>query len=182
MSHFLEVKTTLKVQATLSAGLKNMGFEVEVAKLVPGLSESALRKLAIVYTNTYHKQQTAHVVARHALLRAKTTAIGLYWDTNNQVFTLQCDPYEIRNSDYGRQFGHVIGNDNGKPVVDCTYSNMNDDGILSVLQQQLQIEYNRAIVKATYSVLSETYVGTEIQFEAAPKATQVSLGAAVQRV
>lgn len=182
MSHFINVKTTLKVQATLKAGLVNMGFEIEAATLTPGLSSHALAKLAIAYTNSFHKQQKAHVVARHGLLRDKKTAIGFLWDAVEQAYVLQCDPYELRYSDYGRQRGHVVGDNDGKPVVETPYSFMDDHNVLEVLQQQLQVEYDRALVRDTYNVLSETYVGTEIQFVATPKVTSVSLGATVQRV
>ena len=182
MSHFISIKTTLKVQPTLKAGLVNMGFEVEAVTLNPGLSSRALAGLAIAYTNSFHRAQKAHIVARHALLRAKATAIGFLWDATEQTYVLQCDPYEIRHSDYGRQFGHVVGDADGKPVVETPYGDMNEETVLTVLQQQLQIEYDRALVRATYNVLSETYVGTEIQFTTTPKVTSVSLGATVQRV
>jgi len=182
MSHFLNVRTTLKVQTILTAGLKAMGFEVEAVTLTPGLSAKDLDRLAITYQNSFRQHQKAHVVARHAELRAKATAIGFRWDATEQVFVLQCDPYEIRNSDYGRQCGRVVGDAEGKPVVEALYCHMDDQNVLTVLQQQLQVEYDRALVYSTYNVHSETYVGTEIQFEATPKVTAVGISTAVQRV
>lgn len=182
MSHFIEVKTTLKVLTTLKQALQSMGFTVEAVPLAPKLSPESVKALSLQYQNSFQQSQRAHVVARHVLLRDQTTAIGFRWDTEAQVYTLQCDPYEIKHSDYGATFGHVVGDDEGKPVVSMKYNDMTDNSVLTVLQQQLQIEYDRAVVRGSYSVISETYVGTAIEYVVKPHGQTIDLGVVPERV
>lgn len=126
MSHFTDIRTQLSNSVALINGLKSMGFEVKSVDI---------HAAAIPYSNSYNDRRNAHIVARHDSLRNQSTAIGFLWNPEDNVYTLQCDPYEIRNSQYGREFG---------------YATLNDRAIETRLNQTIQQAHDRAGVLLKY--------------------------------
>lgn len=135
MSHFSDIRTQLTNPAALISGLKAMGFEVQSAPITPGMTATQLRSAAIDYDNSYSDTRHAHVIARHARLKNKRTAIGFLWNPDSGVYTLQCDAYEVKHSQYGQEFG---------------YTGLRDDAIETLLNQKIQQAHDRAGVLLKY--------------------------------
>lgn len=158
MSHFADIKTQLKDQQALINGLREMRFLIEAISISPEMTAKQIAKAALRYVNSYNDSRRAHIIARHPKLREKRTAIGFLWDSEAGVYTLQCDPYEIRHSEYGSEFG---------------YSHLTDEAIQTLLNYQVQLEHDRAGVFLNYPpsnfVVTEQRIDNEITFTIKPK-------------
>lgn len=158
MSHFADIKTQLKDQQALIIGLREMGFLIEAISITPEMTANQITKAALCYVNSYNDSRRAHMIARHPKLREKQTAIGFLWDSESGAYTLQCDPYEIRHSEYGIEFG---------------YSHLTDEAIQTLLNYQVQLEHDRAGVLLNYPpsnfVVTEQRIDNEITLTIKPK-------------
>lgn len=158
MSHFADIKTQLKDQQALINGLREMGFLIEAISITPEMTANQIAKAALRYVNGYNDSRRAHVIARHPKLREKQTAIGFLWNSESGAYILQCDPYEIRHSEYGSEFG---------------YSQLTDEAIQTLLNYQVQLEHDRAGVFLNYPpsnfVVTEQRIDNEITFTIKPK-------------
>lgn len=158
MSHFADIKTQLNDHQALINGLREMGFLIEAISITPEMTAKQIAKAALRYVNSYNDSCRAHIIARHPKLREKHTAIGFLWDSQARAYTLQCDPYEIRHSEYGSEFD---------------YSQLTDEAIQTLLNYRVQLEHDRAGVLLKYPasnfVVTEQRIDNEITFTIKPK-------------
>lgn len=148
MSHFSDIRTQLNHPQALINGLQAMGFEVQAVTLTPEMSTKDIQAAAIAYQNSYRDTRRAHVIARHRRLMNQRTAIGFLWDAVASLYTLQCDPYEIRASQFGREFG---------------FTHLQDAAIKILLNQLIQIEHDRAAVLLKFPPAQYTIIEQRIK-------------------
>jgi hypothetical protein len=135
MSHFTDIRTQLSDAVALRLALEHLGFQVEAVEIPPNLSQRELERLALPYRNSYSDMRRAHLVARHVELLQKRTAIGFLWNAAAQTYDLQCDPYELRHSDLGKNWA---------------YPRLSDAEIQRSLSQQIQLQHDYAYVRQQY--------------------------------
>lgn len=168
MSHFSDIRTQLTNSTALISGLKAMGFEVQFAPITPGLSATQLRAAAIDYDNSYGDTRQAHVIARHTLLKNKRTAIGFLWNAAIGTYTLQCDAYEVKHSQYGQEFG---------------YTGLRDEAIETLLNQKIQQAHDRAGVLLKYPAdqfqVVEEQIDDKITLTIKPKRQLQTIGGSI---
>jgi hypothetical protein len=102
MSHFADIRTQLTDALALRQALEHLGFQVEAVEIPPNLSQRELNQIALHYRNSFSDTRQAHLIARHSELLQQSTAIGFLWNAATQTYDLQCDPYELRYSDLGK--------------------------------------------------------------------------------
>ncbi|MBM0745008.1 hypothetical protein JOY44_26165 (plasmid) [Phormidium sp. CLA17] len=168
MSHFSDIRTQLNHPQALVKGLQAMGFDVQAVTLTPEMSIKDIQAAEIVYHNSYGDSRRAHVIARQRQLMNNRTAIGFLWDAVANLYTLQCDPYEIRHSQFGREFD---------------YTQLQDAAIKILLNQQLQMEHDRAAVllkfPANQYTITEQRIENKITLTIKPKQQLQTIGSAI---
>jgi hypothetical protein len=168
MSHFSDIRTRLVHTLALCQALESLGFTVQSVEIHPNMTPQALAQIALRYANSFGDTRTAHVIARHPLLRQQETAIGFLWNAGTRSYDLQCDAYELRNSTLGHEWGYRQGHDRE---------------IEQSLTQRLQLEHDRAYVRLQYPAeqyqVTEQAIDEGIQFVIKPKTQFASIGAAI---
>jgi hypothetical protein len=165
MSHFLDIRTQLNHPQALLNGLTAMGFNVQAAIIKPETQQTAA---AIAYHNSFGDSRHAHVIARHRSLLNGRTAIGFLWDALASIYTLQCDPYEIRRSQYGREF---------------SYSGLQDYAVQVLLTQRIQMEHDRAAILLKFPadkyVIAEERIENKLTLTVKPKPQLQALSSSI---
>jgi hypothetical protein len=168
MSHFTDIRTQLSNAVALRLALEHLGFQVEAVEIPPNLSQRELERLALPYRNSYSDMRRAHLVARHVELLQKRTAIGFLWNAAAQTYDLQCDPYELRHSDLGKNWA---------------YPRLSDAEIQRSLSQQIQLQHDHAYVRQQYPsdqyIITENSIENGIQLTIKPKTQLIAIGSAI---
>jgi hypothetical protein len=168
MSHFADICTQLTNALTLRQALEHLGFQVEAVEVPPNLSQRELNQIALHYRNSFSDTRKAHLIARHSELRQQNTAIGFLWNAATKTYDLQCDPYELRYSDLGKNW---------------EYQRLDDAEIQRSLNQRIQLEHDHAYVRQQYPpdqyIITENKVDNGIQLTIKPKTQRVNIGSAV---
>jgi hypothetical protein len=168
MSHFTDIRTQITNPLALRQGLEQLGFQVEAVEISPSLSQQELQRLALSYRNSFSDTRRAHLIARHPELLRQRTAIGFLWNAATKSYDLQCDPYELRRSDLGKNW---------------MYQQLNDAEIQRSLSQRIQLEHDHAYVRQQYPsdqyIITESQLDNGIQLTIKPKTQQVNIGAAI---
>jgi hypothetical protein len=168
MSHFTDIRTQLSDAVALRLALEHLGFQVEAVEIPPNLSQRELERLALPYRNSYSDMRRAHLVARHVELLQKRTAIGFLWNAAAHTYDLQCDPYELRHSDLGKNWA---------------YPRLSDAEIQRSLSQQIQQQHDHAYVRQQYPsdqyIITENSIENGIQLTIKPKAQLIAIGSAI---
>jgi hypothetical protein len=168
MSHFTDIRTQLSDAVALRLALEHLGFQVEAVEIPPNLSQRELQRLALPYRNSYSDMRRAHLVARHVELLQKRTAIGFLWNAATKTYDLQCDPYELRHSDLGKNW---------------TYPRLSDAEIQRSLSQRIQLQHDHAYVRQQYPsdqyIITENEIENGIQLTIKPKTQLIAIGAAI---
>jgi hypothetical protein len=168
MSHFSDVRTRLVHPQALLKALKAMGFVVESVEIQPEMNQRELQAFCLTYYNTFSASSKAHIVARHDQLCDRKTAIGFLWNAEAKAYDLQCDPYEIRYSELGRNWG---------------YFSLQDGELQQSLSDRIQLEHDHAYVRLQYPsdqfIITENTIDNGIQLTIKPKTQLVNIGAAI---
>jgi hypothetical protein len=168
MSHFTDICTQITNPLALRQGLEQLGFQVEAVEISPSLSRQELHRLALSYCNSFSDTRRAHLIARHSELLQQKTAIGFLWNVAAQAYDLQCDPYELRHSNLGKNW---------------QYQRLTDALIQQSLNQRIQLHHDHAYVRQQYPpdqyIISESQIDNGIQLTIKPKTQQVNIGSAI---
>jgi hypothetical protein len=168
MSHFSDIRTRLVHPQALLNALKALGFVVETVEIQPDMTQQELESIALHYRNSFSDSSKAHVVARHDQLLNHRTAIGFLWNAETKAYDLQCDPYEWRYSEMGKNWG---------------YLGLRDDAIQQSLSDRIQLEHDHAYVRLQYPsdqfIITETTIDSGIQLTIKPKTQLVNIGSAI---
>jgi hypothetical protein len=168
MSHFTDIRTQLSDAVALRLALEHLGFQVKAVEIPLNLSQQELQRLALPYRNSYSDMRRAHLVARHVGLLQKRTAIGFLWNAGTRTYDLQCDPYELRHSDLGKNWA---------------YPRLSDVEIQRSLSQRIQLQHDHAYVRQQYSsdqyIITENEIENGIQLTIKPKTQLIAIGSAI---
>jgi hypothetical protein len=168
MSHFSSIRTRLVHPQALLNALKALGFVVESVEIRSDMTQRELDAIALSYRNSFSDSSKAHVVARHDQLCDRKTAIGFLWNAETKAYDLQCDPYEIRYSELGRNWG---------------YFSLRDAELQQSLSDRIQLEHDHAYVRLQYPsdqfIITENTIDNGIQLTIKPKTQLVNIGAAI---
>jgi hypothetical protein len=152
MSHFSDIRTQLVHSQALLKAMETLGFVVESVEIQPEMKQRELEAIALRYSNSFSDSSKAHVVARHAQL----------------CDDLQCDPYELRYSELGRNWG---------------YFSLRDTELQQSLSQRIQLEHDHAYVRLQYPpdqfIITENKIDNGIQLTVKPKSQLVNIGTAI---
>jgi hypothetical protein len=168
MSHFSDIRTQLVHPQALLKALEALGFVVESVEIQPEMKQRELTAIALRYCNSFSDSSKAHVVARHDQLLNQRTAIGFLWNAETKAYDLQCDPYELRYSELGRNWG---------------YFSLRDAELQQALSHRIQLEHDHAYVRLQYPpdqfIITENKIDNGIQLTIKPKTQLVNIGAAI---
>jgi hypothetical protein len=168
MSHFSDIRTRLVHPQALLNALKALCFVIESVEIQPAMTQQQLESIAIHYRNSFSDSSKAHVVARHDQLINHRTAIGFLWNAETKAYDLQCDPYEWRDSELGRNWG-------------C--QTLEDAEIQQALSDRIQLAHDHAYVRLQYPpdqfIITENTIDSGIQLTIKPKTQLVNIGSAI---
>jgi hypothetical protein len=168
MSHFSDIRTQLVHSQALLKALEALGFVVESIEIQPNMTQRELNAVALPYRNSFSDSSKAHIVARHEQLLNQQTAIGFLWNAETKAYDLQCDPYELRYSEFGKTWG---------------YYSLRDAELQQSLSDRIQLEHDHAYVRLQYPsdqfIITENKIDSGIQLTIKPKTQFVNIGAAV---
>jgi hypothetical protein len=168
MSHFSDIRTRLVHSQALLKALEALGFVVESVEIQPAMTQRELDAIALRYRNSFSDSSKAHVIARHDQLLDQTTAIGFLWNAEAKAYDLQCDPYELRYSEFGKTWG---------------YSSLRDAELQQSLSDRIQLSHDHAYVRLQYPpdqfIITENKIDNGIQLTVKPKTQFVNIGSAI---
>jgi hypothetical protein len=168
MSHFSDIRTQLVHSQALLKALEALGFVVESVEIQPQMKQSELNAIALPYRNSFSGSSKAHIVARHEQLLNHRTAIGFLWNAETKAYDLQCDPYELRYSEFGKTWN---------------YYSLRDAELQQSLSDRIQLSHDHAYVLLQYPteqfIITENTIDSGIQLTIKPKTQLVNIGSAI---